>query len=269
MRLTFGEFCMAVWRAWFVVLAIVVLALVAATTTLLVQPSEYQSTATVQVSSSDIGAVLGHVDAMTAVYAEAIESPQTAAAAQQSMRGPLAQINARTFTGSPVIKVDAQSTDPQLAQQSAAAVVDTVNSQSADGQYGFAGTSLVTIQPPVVPSSPVSPRPTLTYAVAAVGGVGLGIVAALIMEALRRRQERAAAEAATLAQQREPGLLPYGTSNVHDASSLENELDAALRPLETALYRVRSQNKRGSAEQRDPAERLNDSAARRTPPRTG
>ena len=249
MQLTFSEFCIALARAWWAVLAILVVAVGAAIAVLGEQVRVYQSTATVQLtsSSSDLS-VLSHVDAITPVYAEAIQSERVATAAQQQVPGKLADISARTFTGSPVIKIDAQSTSPQLAQASAQAIVDVVNLQSSGGDYGYANISLLELQPPVVPTEPVSPRPVLTIAVAAVVGLGFGTAAALLLEAGRRRKvgRRHPAPA--------PAPAPAADARLDDAwrvtplvawqgderRRLEEELDAALAPLNHALQRVRT-----------------------------
>jgi len=186
-QLTFSEFCAVMWRGSIALLAIVAVAVGAAVGALRLQHPVYQSTATLQVVGSDLS-VLSHIDAITPVYAEAIQSAQTGRAAQDLVDGPLAQITARTFTGSPVVKVDAQSGSPQLAQQSAQAIVDVVNRQSDAGQYGFRSVRLTEIQPPQVPVDPISPRPALTLGVAVVAGLALGTIAALLQEAVRRRR---------------------------------------------------------------------------------
>lgn len=260
MQLTFAEFCAALWRARLVMVVVVAAAMAAAYATLRVQTRMYQSTDTVQLTGPDLS-VLSHVDAITAVYAEALQSQQTAAAAQRAVRGPLGQITARTFPGSPVVKVDAQSTSPVLAAQSAAAVVDAVNAQSHTGQYGYPGVRLLEIQPPVVPTAPVSPRPALTYGVAAVGGVGVGVVLALVIEAVRRRRQAAAAAGAP--------ALAGRTWSIDERRHLEYEIDAALQPLHSALDRVRGGRLRRTASQRgrdDDDDELSDGASGRTRP---
>lgn len=176
------------WRGSIALLAVVAVAIGAAVVALRVQQPVYQSTATVQVVGGGDLSVLSHIDAITPVYAEAIQSAQTGAAAQDRVAGPLAQITARTFAGSPVVKIDAQSSSPELAQQSAQAIVDVVNKQSDAGQYGFRGVRLTEIQPPQVPVEAISPRPALTLGVALVAGLALGTIAALLQEAVRRRR---------------------------------------------------------------------------------
>lgn len=187
MQLSFPEFLAAVWRGRLVIVLALVVAGGAAVAAVRLQKPEYQSTATIQLTtaSNDLS-LLSHVDAVSAVYAEALEAQATADQARAKLDGRLADINVRTFTGSPILKVDAQSTDASLARSSAQAVVDVVSAQSQQGSYGYSGVRLLEIQPPLLATDPVSPRPRLTYALAGVVGLVLGVAGALIIEATRR-----------------------------------------------------------------------------------
>jgi capsular exopolysaccharide synthesis family protein len=121
------------------------------------------------------------------IYATAAETDATLESAKRLTGGDLSHISVRTYDGAPIMKVDARGTDRALTVQSAQAVTAALLRRVRSGQVGVPGFQLREIDRPTLPTSPVFPNTKLTYAVAALIGLGLGIAAALLWETLGRR----------------------------------------------------------------------------------
>lgn len=99
---------------------------------------------------------------------------------------PLSLSAARPEGETPVLDASATSTDPALAQQAAEAFPEAMVAALVDlGQLpSSAAVSVEVLNPPGVPSTPVSPDPIRNLAVGALLGLVLGLAAAFVREAL-------------------------------------------------------------------------------------
>lgn len=180
-----NELTGVLWRRKWTVListaAIVTLAVIALR---LVTPL-YESTSTVALSPTDAQQGLiffGISDAVVPVYADAATSGATKDEAAQRAGG-LASIRVQTFSGTPIIKIQARDADPELARRSAQAVTDVLLERSVD-DIGIESLKLIQLDRPTAGAEPVFPRTRLTISVALLLGLALGIGAALLWENL-------------------------------------------------------------------------------------
>jgi capsular exopolysaccharide synthesis family protein len=184
------EIVSVLWRRKLIVLAALVIAIGVAFLALRVITPEYRSTATLSLTPRALGndlLFLQTVDQVVSIYATAAETETTLAAARRRTGGELADISVRTFQAAPIMKVDATSTDPTRAMTSAQAVVDALLARTASGQVGVTGLQLKEIDSPTVSESSIYPNKKLTYAIAILLGLGFGIAAAFLWEALGHR----------------------------------------------------------------------------------
>ncbi|MBJ7608051.1 MAG: hypothetical protein JF887_01280 [Candidatus Dormibacteraeota bacterium] len=201
----------AVRRHVLVALATLAIVLIATGAYLVVQKPVYQSTETLQLSGTN-DAFLGQSNSLAPLYSELLTSPQTLGVAQNDLGStPLADISVRTFTNSPVLKVDASSGSATAAHDSAAAVVGGLSRRLRASQLGVAGISIVVIDAPSQPEV-TWPRPALTLGVAAIVGIALAVLMALLADQ-RRTRVRARVPAAA------PAVPPMPPENVRAASS--------------------------------------------------
>jgi capsular exopolysaccharide synthesis family protein len=174
----------------FVLAAVVVPAYVA---TQLVTP-KYESTSTLALTpkqgSNDL-VLFGILDSVVPFYADAADSHTTLGAATVRLGRPLADITVETFKGTGIMRIHARSTDPRVAQLSAATVTHTLLRRVNSGEVGVPSLKLTQIDAPALPTSPVFPRTKLTLLVAALLGLGLGLGAALLRENLATKVESA------------------------------------------------------------------------------
>jgi len=175
-----------VWRHRVVALATIAAVMGAVSAYVVVQKPVYQSTETLQLSSTD-PAFLGEVNALTPLYSALLSAQQTLAPAQAQLgRTPLASIAVRIFTDSPVIKLDASGGSAAVVQRSADAVVNALSHRlSGQSKLGAPGVTLAVIDGPSR-ADIVWPRPALSLGVAAVVGVLLGLAIAWLADARQR-----------------------------------------------------------------------------------
>jgi hypothetical protein len=162
-------------------------AVMAATTGFLAtQKNVYQSTETVQLSSAD-AAFLSQVNNLTPLYSALLTADQTLVIARSELAPqPLADIAVRTFTDSPLLKVDATAGSQDAAQRSAVADVNALSRRLSTGsKLGAPGIALAVVDGPTPPEM-IWPRWALSLGVAALVGVLLGLGLAWPADVLRR-----------------------------------------------------------------------------------
>ena len=183
--LDLNEVIGVLWRRkWTILLTMSALVAVAVAGLRLATPV-YESTSTIALSPTDADQGLvffGISDAVVPVYADAATSGATREEAARRI-GALADIDVRTFTGTPIIKLSARDPNPELAQRSAQAVTEVLL-ERAEEDIGISSLRLLQLDRPIVASEPVFPRRGLTVAVALLIGLALGIGLALLRENL-------------------------------------------------------------------------------------
>lgn len=185
----------------FLLTALVVVA--AAYGAIKIQKPVYQASTTVAVTPSpnihDSGSlltVIGNLGQITPVFAQAVETRNTRAIAQ-SFLAPgmtLAPATVTTFgnVGSALLKIVTNSTSPAVAQQSAEAYYEALAQRANAGQIGFRNlVTVLQIESPGLPTSPVSPRKKLTLGAGVVIGLLLGVAAAWAREVYSGKIETA------------------------------------------------------------------------------
>jgi capsular exopolysaccharide synthesis family protein len=159
---------------------------------LAVQTPVYESTATLSLTPAESGpdqqtaiSLLPQISAITPAYAEAV----TAADTERLARGlldsghHLGGVSVATFPNAPtVLKISSRSTSRTDARLSAQAYVGALQQRVEAGEIGPRNLlRLLEIDSPRQPTTPVSPRKTLTIAV----GVLIGLVVATVAAWLR------------------------------------------------------------------------------------
>ena len=190
--MTIGEILSTLWHRKLIVATITVLAIGAAYGSLRVISPQYQATSTLAINPPNASgasnfAFFQTIDPLVSIYATAAGTRTTKNLAGVRLGGRLATISVDTFTGSPVFKVSARSTDRKLAQQSAQAVTDVLLDKARSGNLGISGLRLSQIDRPTYPTSQVYPDRKLTLAIAGLLGLGLGIAGAFLRESLGSR----------------------------------------------------------------------------------
>lgn len=188
------EVLSAIWRRRFVFLAALALTVGVAALSLSFQKPTYKSTSTLGLSPSDQQNSLflfGQVTVIIPLYREAATAVSTRELAQSKMQAPLGRVSVRTFPDAPVFKVDVSAPTPEDAQKGAESMAEALLERSRKGEIGVVGLSLLQIDRPDLPESPVSPQPKLTFAVAVVIGIGLGVAASWLVDSRRRKVETA------------------------------------------------------------------------------
>ena len=156
---------------------------------------QYESTATLGVTPKSSGpealTLFAILDQVVPFYAEAANSRTTLAAARARLGQPLGDISIETFKGTGLMKVQARSPSPRIAQLSAQTVAYVLVRRVNRGQVGTASYKLDVLDRASLPTTPVFPRTRLTLLVAALLGLGLGLAAALLRENLATKVETA------------------------------------------------------------------------------
>jgi succinoglycan biosynthesis transport protein ExoP len=188
--MSISEFLFVLWHRKLIVLAILAVAIVGAFGALRLIDPEYRSTATLAVTPRSLGnelLFLQTVNQVISIYATAAQTETTLVEARRLTGGDLAGISVQTFDGAPIFKVEARGIDRALTARSAQAVTDALLARTASGQVGISGLELKEIDRPSLPASPIYPNRRLTYTIAVLIGLGLGIAAAFLWETLGRR----------------------------------------------------------------------------------
>jgi succinoglycan biosynthesis transport protein ExoP len=237
------EILSVLWHRKLVVLGVTVLAIACAVAALRLVTPEYESTSTLALAPQNLNNDLVFfqtIDAIVPIYAAAATSETTLDQARSENGGELADMSVRTFQQTPIFKIDARSTDKQLAQESAQSVTDVLNQRVEAGEVGIPSLRLTQIDQPALPTSPVFPNEKLTLAVAVLLGLGLGVAAALLMERFTSRVRTRAdlAEASGLpiyAELPRQGALARVTPELLTNSPALRSINESLRDLRTNL----------------------------------
>jgi capsular exopolysaccharide synthesis family protein len=184
----FNELVNALWRRKLWIAAVTLAVLAAAYGALQVVSPKYEATATLAIATknSDPNNFFFYttMDSIVPVYADAVTARTTLnEAAVQLGRAP-ADIRVQTFQASPILRIKARSTKPALAAASANAVAKTLLDRVARGEIGIPALRLTEVDRASIPDAPVFPDRTLTFIVAGLLGVALGVGAALMRENL-------------------------------------------------------------------------------------
>jgi polysaccharide biosynthesis transport protein len=191
--LRLNELLDVLWRRKLVVVLITVIVVaIAAAAVRLVTPV-YEATSTLSISPREVTPnayfYFGGVNTIMPIYADAATSRTTHEEAKAALGRSLAPIHVDTFKDTPLMKIVARSSDPRLAQQTAMAIADALVARANSGDVGVAGLDLKPLDRPAVPTVPVFPNKRLSYIVAALLGVALGVGVALLRESLTTKVE--------------------------------------------------------------------------------
>lgn len=183
--MTFVDFLRILWRRKLLIAAVTIAVLGLTYGALREVTPQYESTATLSLDVSQLDPattlpLLGSLDTVMPLFADLVNNSDVETRARQNNGGPLASIAVATYSGSAVLKVTARSTSPVAAQKSAQAMADALIEHGVP----LKGVSLVEFAPAALPTAPVYPRKQLTYMVALLLGLGLGVGAALLRENL-------------------------------------------------------------------------------------
>jgi capsular polysaccharide biosynthesis protein len=124
------------------------------------------------------------LQALINAYAETARSTATVAAARRQL-GRNLEGTVTTFTqaGNDSITLAATAKSPQLALQDTTALLQVFQA-SMQGNTFF---TVSVISPPSLPTQPIQPRPPLIIGSAAVQGMELGVLFALLVDYIRRK----------------------------------------------------------------------------------
>ncbi len=194
-----NEILSVLWHQKFLVLATVAAFVGIAIGSLEYVKPRYRSTATLALSprSQNLTNLVFFqtIDSIIPIYATAATTDQTKALARERLGGNLADISVRAFSGAPIFKIDAESNNKSLAQDSAQSVTEALESRVESGDVGVQSLRLEEIDRPTFPKSAVFPRRKLTIAVAGLLGFAFGVGLAFLRESLsnkvRTRQDLA------------------------------------------------------------------------------
>jgi succinoglycan biosynthesis transport protein ExoP len=243
--MSLSEFLEVLWRRKLIVLAITIISVGVAVGALRLATKQYEATSTLAVlptGSRDAIFILNVVDQITPVFADAATAPETLERAQRALPAgeSLASVSVRTFEGTPILKLLARASNPEVAQQSAQAVTEALLARQVTGELQVPEVQLKQYNKPRLPTDPVFPRPTTTLAVALMLGLGFGVGAALLRENLTTKVEtpealaRIAGVPSFAEIPNEPALV-----HVHSAQDLADPkfriVSEALRDLRTNL----------------------------------
>jgi len=184
----FNELVNALWRRKLWIAAVTVAVLAAAYGALQVVSPKYEATATVAIATknSDPNNFFFYttMDSIVPVYADAVTARTTVNEAARILGRAPADIRVQVFKSSPIIRVKARSTKPTLAATSANAVARVLLNRVRRGEIGIPALRLTEVDRASIPDTPVFPDRTLTFIVAGLLGVALGVGAALMRENL-------------------------------------------------------------------------------------
>jgi succinoglycan biosynthesis transport protein ExoP len=192
--LAFNDLLRVFWRRKLLILLVTLLVIAPAYAATQLVSKEYESTATLQLTPATQGNELflfSILDTVVPIYADAATARTTLDRARQLLGRPLADISVQTFKGTGIIKIKARSTKRLLAQRSAGAATEALLDRAQAGDVGVKSLKLSEIDAPAYPASAVFPRTKLTLLVAALLGLGLGLVAAVLRESLTTKVETA------------------------------------------------------------------------------
>lgn len=192
-----NELLRVLWQRKLIVAAVTLLVLGLGFLSLQVQTPIYQATSTVALTpgkgSTDPIFIISQIDVITPLYAEAVRTKDTRQLAE-SLQGdrPIGDLDVRTFSGAPIIKIDVRDSDPAAAQRGAQSVTQALLRRAAQGDIGLTDTLTITqIDRPSLPEDPIKPLPKLTMLISLVLGLGFGVAAAVLWDRLGRKIDTA------------------------------------------------------------------------------
>ena len=188
-----NELLDVLWRRKLVVILITVIVVaIAAAAVRLVTPV-YEATSTLSISPRQVTPnayfFFGGVNTIIPIYADAATSRTTDDLARTTLGRPLAPVHVVTYKDTPLMKLVARSTDPRLAQDSAQAIADALIQRAHNDEIGVTGLDLKALDRAGLPTTPVFPNKRLSYIVATLLGLALGVGAALLRENLTTKVE--------------------------------------------------------------------------------
>ena len=190
--MSLNDFLELVWRRKIIVIAVALIVVGGAVGALRLIDRQYEAESTIALKPTQTEDIflLNVVDAVVPIYADAAQSRVTRdRAARLTPTRELGAISVRTYADSPIIRIRARATDPDVAQDSAQAVTEVLLDRARGGDVAVPGVAISQLDRPERPTAPVYPRPTLTIAVALLLGAAFGIGAALLRENLTTKVE--------------------------------------------------------------------------------
>jgi succinoglycan biosynthesis transport protein ExoP len=186
------DFLSLIWRRRLVVGLVFAVCLVIATAYAVSRPKYYESTATIAFTPNPgQGQFIPseNLTALLSTYGAVARSDQNRIAAEKILGHKISgTVSTSTGSGSGILQIIVESTNPQGAADSARAVAQAfVNSIASNG---LLVPSIV--NPPVASNTPLQPRPPLIISLAAVLGLVAGILMALALESFRPTTETSA-----------------------------------------------------------------------------
>ncbi len=178
-----GDVFHVLWHQRRVFLAVFFIVSGATVAALFLQTKSYQATATLSLTPTNSTNGVEYMlnpNVIVPLYAESIQAGATQQIASKLLHHDLANISVQTYTDTPILKINAVSSHPDLASQSAQAIVDAVMQRANSGRIGVSGLSLVEIDRPSVSAEAVSPQVKLSLAIAVLLGLGFAVGAALV-----------------------------------------------------------------------------------------
>jgi capsular exopolysaccharide synthesis family protein len=238
-----NQFLQVLWRRRLLVALVTAIVIAAAYGVLRLVDPVYQSTATVAVTTrtSDPNNFFFYttMDSIVPVYADAATARSTLNQAAARLGRQPASIHVDTFKASPIIRIRARSTKPTLAKTSAESVARTLLARVRRGEVGIKALKLTEVDAAGLPTSPVFPNRKLTFIVAVLLGLGLGVAAAVLRDNLTTTIE-SAEDLARVAGVPAFGEIPQesAVSRMTTVDSLQS--DPRLRVVSEALRDLRT-----------------------------
>lgn len=184
----FNELVDALWRRKIWIAAVTVAVLAAAYGALQIVTPKYEAANTIALATknSDPNNFFFYttMDSIVPVYADAATARTTLSAAARLLGTRPADVRVQVFRSSPIIRIKARSTKPTLAATTANAVAAVLLDRVRRGEIGVPALRLTEVDRAVIPNTPVFPDRALTFIVAGLLGLALGIGAALMRENL-------------------------------------------------------------------------------------
>jgi tyrosine-protein kinase len=186
----FNDFLSILWRRRLVVALTFACCVIVAGAYALSKPKRYESTATIAFtpnpSKGQTFLPPENLSALLSTYAEVAKSDQNRRAASALLGHSVpGSVSTSTGAGSGILQINGTDTSPQSAADTASAIASAfVHSIENNGLL-----VPTIVNPPVVSSTPLQPRPPLIISLAAVLGLIAGVLLALTLDSLRHTAE--------------------------------------------------------------------------------
>lgn len=189
------ELARVLWQRKLIALLVMTVMVGLGVVALEVQTPVYRATSTIAFTpapgAEDPIFIISQIDVITPLYAEAVKTRATLELASDIRGGrDIGDVAVRTFRGAPILKIDIESSSPEVARDGAQAVTDALIRRVDRNELGLSETLRLTqIDRPQLPEEPVRPQPKLTLAVAILLGLGFAVVAAVAWDRLGKKIE--------------------------------------------------------------------------------